>query len=83
MSCEFEMYALFTDFSKAFDKVDYPILLRKFQEADICSAVYSLLKIGPTNKTLYVAINQIKSVCFIVISEVPNVFYSTEVSVRF
>lgn len=64
--------AVYTDFSKAFDKVDHPTLIIKLRNFGVHGQLLMLLSSYIKNRSQYVAINNFKSDCIDVTSGVPQ-----------
>lgn len=66
------MDSIFTDFSKAFDKVPYDILIDKLRQNGICGELVDWFKLHLCNRQQYVVIKGIKSMPFTASSVVPQ-----------
>ena len=64
--------AIYTDFSKAFDKVDHNLLLLKLQKMGIRDKVLNWIKTYLSRRTQNISINDIVSTSFNVTSGVPQ-----------
>lgn len=67
-----EVHAIYTDFSKAFDTVDFSILIQKLELYGIHGTLLRWLESYLINRSLYVAIDGWKSGCFSPTSGVPQ-----------
>lgn len=63
---------LYTDFSKAFDKVNHSLLLLKLRAYGLGSNLINFFSTYLTNRTCFVKLNGIKSYCFNPTSGVPQ-----------
>jgi hypothetical protein len=67
----FQVDTVYTDFSKAFDKVNHEILIKKLAKLGFGGPILSWIKYYLTNRRQYVNINGAKSVFFKCLSGVP------------
>ena len=65
-------YAIYLDFSKAFDKVDHGVLLHKLRQLGVCGKVGTWLAKFLSNRYQIVAYDEVKSSKAEVISGVPQ-----------
>lgn len=64
--------AIYTDFSKAFDKIDHGILLRKLEKVGICGNLLRWIKSYITNRSQLVTVHGYKSLPYSITSGVPQ-----------
>ena len=67
-----EINVVFTDFSKAFDKVDHGILLQKLSKYGIGGKLFKLIHSNLNGRTQTVRVNGNSSSDFVVTSGVPQ-----------
>lgn len=68
----FQVDTIFTDFTKAFDRVNIKVIVQKLKELGVHSAILLWIESFLTNRKQYVKINESKSRSFLVKSGVPQ-----------
>lgn len=67
-----EIHCIYTDFSKAFDRISIPLLLKKIRKYGVSDSLHSWLARYLTERKLYVAFNNHRLFSFIPQSGVPQ-----------
>lgn len=72
LDCDANADVIYLDFSKAFDKVDHAILLKKLKSYGITGKLYTWLESFLSDRQQFVSIEGIRSFCTLVLSGVPQ-----------
>lgn len=72
LSRNHQVDAIYTDFAKAFDKVDHQVILSKLSSFSLSTSLIKLIASYLSNRKQYVSVNNFKSVEYIATSGVPQ-----------